>query len=52
MARTTPVPAGRCRWAPPPIQVVRREILGIFDRMGFAVADGPEIEDDWHVFPV
>ena len=34
----------------PPIQVVRREILGIFDRMGFAVADGPEIEDDWHVF--
>ena len=33
-----------------PIQVVRREILGIFDRMGFAVADGPEIEDDWHVF--
>ena len=33
-----------------PIQVVRREILSIFDRMGFTVADGPEIEDDWHVF--
>jgi phenylalanyl-tRNA synthetase alpha chain len=33
-----------------PLAVVRREILEIFSRMGFAVADGPEIEDDWHVF--
>ena len=33
-----------------PIRIVRREILSIFDRMGFTVADGPEIEDDWHVF--
>jgi len=33
-----------------PLSVVRREILDIFSRMGFAVADGPEIEDDWHVF--
>ena len=33
-----------------PIRQVRREILSIFDRMGFTVADGPEIEDDWHVF--
>jgi phenylalanyl-tRNA synthetase alpha chain len=33
-----------------PLALVRREILEIFNRMGFAVADGPEIEDDWHVF--
>ena len=33
-----------------PLQVVRREIVGIFQNMGFAVAEGPEIEDDWHVF--
>ncbi|MFO0385332.1 MAG: phenylalanine--tRNA ligase subunit alpha [Flavobacteriales bacterium] len=33
-----------------PLSLVRREILSIFNRMGFAVADGPEIEDDWHVF--
>ncbi len=32
------------------LQVVRREIVGIFQNMGFAVAEGPEIEDDWHVF--
>jgi phenylalanyl-tRNA synthetase alpha chain len=33
-----------------PLSIVRREILDIFSRMGFTVADGPEIEDDWHVF--
>lgn len=33
-----------------PITIVRREILDIFSRIGFTVADGPEIEDDWHVF--
>ena len=33
-----------------PLQVVRREILGIFSNMGFSVVEGPEIEDDWHVF--
>lgn len=33
-----------------PISIVRREILDIFNRIGFAVAEGPEIEDDWHVF--
>lgn len=33
-----------------PLQVVRREIVDIFQNMGFAVAEGPEIEDDWHVF--
>lgn len=33
-----------------PISIVRRDILDIFSRIGFTVADGPEIEDDWHVF--
>lgn len=33
-----------------PLSVVRGEILAIFGRLGFTVADGPEIEDDWHNF--
>ena len=33
-----------------PLSVVRREIIGILERMGFVVTEGPEIEDDWHVF--
>ncbi|MDR2912215.1 MAG: phenylalanine--tRNA ligase subunit alpha [Alistipes sp.] len=33
-----------------PISLVRNEIVAIFDRMGYTVADGPEIEDDHHVF--
>jgi phenylalanyl-tRNA synthetase alpha chain len=33
-----------------PISIVRKEITDIFSRMGFTVAEGPEIEDDWHVF--
>lgn len=33
-----------------PISLVRREILDIFSRLGFTIANGPEIEDDWHVF--
>lgn len=33
-----------------PISTVRREIVDIFSRLGFTVAEGPEIEDDWHVF--
>lgn len=33
-----------------PLSLVRRDILEIFSRIGFTVADGPEIEDDWHVF--
>lgn len=33
-----------------PLSIVRAEILEIFSRIGFIVADGPEIEDDWHVF--
>lgn len=33
-----------------PITLVRDEIVDIFGRLGFTVAEGPEIEDDWHVF--
>jgi phenylalanyl-tRNA synthetase alpha chain len=33
-----------------PLSIVRRQILDIFDRVGFTVAEGPEIEDDWHNF--
>lgn len=33
-----------------PISIVRNEIIDIFSRLGFCLADGPEIEDDWHVF--
>ncbi len=33
-----------------PISLVRNRILDIFGRIGFVPADGPEIEDDWHVF--
>jgi len=33
-----------------PISLVRNEIIHIFGRLGFSVAEGPEIEDDWHNF--
>lgn len=33
-----------------PISITREEILSIFKKFGFSVAEGPEIEDDWHVF--
>lgn len=33
-----------------PLNIIRKEILAIFCRIGFTVADGPEIEDDWHNF--
>ncbi|GHT10995.1 phenylalanine--tRNA ligase alpha subunit [Bacteroidia bacterium] len=33
-----------------PIAVMRSEILAIFGKLGFTIAEGPEIEDDWHVF--
>lgn len=33
-----------------PISLVKNEIIDIFGRLGYVVADGPEIEDDWHVF--
>jgi phenylalanyl-tRNA synthetase alpha chain len=33
-----------------PVSIVRKEITDIFSRIGFTVFEGPEIEDDWHVF--
>jgi phenylalanyl-tRNA synthetase alpha chain len=33
-----------------PLSIVRNQIIDIFSRIGFSVADGPEIEDDWHNF--
>jgi len=33
-----------------PLNIVRNQIVAIFRRLGFAVAEGPEIEDDWHNF--
>ena len=33
-----------------PISLVRGQILDIFERIGFVPAEGPEVEDDWHVF--
>lgn len=33
-----------------PLSLVREEIIAIFRRLGFNIAEGPEIEDDWHVF--
>lgn len=42
----TPMPMGTRH----PLSLVRDEICDIFARMGFSIAEGPEIEDDWHVF--
>ena len=33
-----------------PLSLVRKEIIDIFSRLGFTLADGPEVEDDLHVF--
>lgn len=33
-----------------PLSLVRNEIIDIFSRIGYIVEEGPEIEDDWHVF--
>jgi phenylalanyl-tRNA synthetase alpha chain len=42
----TPVPLGTRH----PISIVQNKIISIFHRLGFSVAEGPEIEDDWHNF--
>ena len=33
-----------------PITIVKNEIVDIFSRLGFTPAEGPEVEDDWHVY--
>lgn len=42
----TPLPLGTRH----PLSLVKKEIIDIFAAMGFTIAEGPEIEDDWHVF--
>ena len=33
-----------------PLSLVKNEIMDIFSRLGFTIAEGPEVEDDWYVF--
>src|SRR2546421_1711159 len=33
-----------------PVSLMKNRIISIFERLGFSVAEGPEIEDDWHNF--
>ena len=33
-----------------PISLARQQIIDIFTRLGYSISEGPEIEDDWHVF--
>ena len=33
-----------------PVSIAREEIVSIFRKFGYDVAEGPEVEDDWHVF--
>ena len=42
----TPLPAGSRH----PLRVIENRIVSIFEKIGFSVATGPEIEDDWHNF--
>ncbi|MCD8302865.1 MAG: phenylalanine--tRNA ligase subunit alpha [Prevotellaceae bacterium] len=41
-----PIPLGTRH----PLTVVRNTIVDIFSRLGFTLAEGPEVEDDWHVY--
>ena len=33
-----------------PLSIVKNEIVDIFARLGFSIANGVEVEDDWHLF--
>lgn len=33
-----------------PISLIKNQMITIFDKLGFSISEGPEIEDDWHVF--
>lgn len=47
LTRTSyPIPLGTRH----PITLVKNEVIEIFSNLGFSIAEGPEIEDDWHVF--
>ncbi len=41
-----PIPLGSRH----PLTIVKNEIVDIFSRLGFTLAEGPEVEDDWHVY--
>lgn len=44
----TPYPV--CLGSRHPLTIVKNEIVDIFSRLGFTLAEGPEVEDDWHVY--
>ena len=44
------MPANDMKGSRHPLSVVRRDINEIFEHLGFTIAEGPEIEDDYHVF--
>ena len=44
------MPAADMKGARHPLSIVRRDINEIFSHLGFTIAEGPEIEDDYHVF--
>ncbi|MBQ0130526.1 MAG: phenylalanine--tRNA ligase subunit alpha [Bacteroidales bacterium] len=44
------MPANEMKGARHPLSIVRRDINEIFEHLGFTIADGPEVEDDFHVF--
>lgn len=47
LTRTSyPIPLGTRH----PLTIVKNRIIDIFARQGFTLADGPEVEDDWHVY--
>ncbi len=41
-----PIPLGTRH----PLTIVKNEIVDIFSRLGFTLAEGPEVQDDWHVY--
>ena len=44
------MPADEMKGSRHPLSIVRRDINEIFEHLGFTIAEGPEIEDDFHVF--
>lgn len=44
------MPTNEMKGARHPLSIVRRDINEIFEHLGFTIADGPEVEDDFHVF--
>ncbi len=46
----TSLPAAGLSGSRHPLSIVRRDINGIFQRLGFVISEGPEIEDDFHNF--